>query len=155
VTYWFEDFHPGQVFRSQGRTITETDVVTFAGWSWDTNPVHTDAEHVRSGRFGERIAHGVLGLSVAMGLASRLSVFESCSIALLGVDDWRFRRPLRIGDTVRCHVEITGTRLTSGGDAGILHRHFTLLDQHGQTVQEGDIGLMAAVRPAGTAAQKG
>jgi acyl dehydratase len=147
VTY-FEDFHPGQVFLSQARTLTETDVVTFAGWSWDTNPVHTDAESARHGRFGERIAHGVLGLSVAMGLASRLGVFESCSIALLGIDDWRFRRPLSIGDTVRCRVEILDTRLTSKGDAGILSRRFTLLNQGDEVVQEGEIGLMVSVRPS-------
>lgn len=149
MTYWFEDFRPGQVFLSQGRTLTETDVVTFAGWSWDTNPVHTDAESARQNRFGERIAHGMLGLSVAMGLASRLGVFEACSIALLGIDDWRFRRPLLVGDTVRCRVEILGARLTGAGDAGILRRRFTLLDQRDRVVQDGEIGLMVALRPAG------
>jgi len=149
MTHWFEDFSPGQVFVSQARTVTETDVVTFAGWSWDTNPVHTDAESARSGRFGDRIAHGVLGLSVALGLTSRLGVFESCSIALLGIDGWRFRRPLRIGDTVRCRVEILGTRLTSRGDAGVLRRRLTLLDQDDEVLQDGEIGLMVALRPAG------
>lgn len=148
MTHHFEDFHPGQVFLSQARTITEADVVTFAGWSWDTNPVHTDAVSAEAGRFGERIAHGLLGLSVALGLASRIGVFESCSIALLGIDDWRFRRPLRIGDTVRCRVEILATRLTSAGDTGILQRRFTLLNQRGEDVQQGEIGLMVSVRPA-------
>ena len=148
-THHFEDFAAGQVFLSQARTITETDVVTFAGWSWDTNPVHTDAELARQGRFGERIAHGVLGLSVAMGLASRIGVFESCSIALLGVDDWRFRRPLRIGDTVRCRVEILDTRLTSKGDAGVLRRRFTLVDQREDVVQDGEIPLLVSLRPGG------
>ncbi len=148
MTY-FEDFHPGQVFLSQGRTITETDVVTFAGWSWDTNPVHTDAESARHGRFGERIAHGLLGLSVAMGLTSRLGVFEACSIALLGIEDWQFRRPLLIGDTVRCRVEILATRLTTKGDAGILQRRLTLLNQREEVVQAGDIGLMVSLRPDG------
>jgi acyl dehydratase len=149
VAYYFEDFHAGQVFLSQRRTITEADVVAFAGWSWDTNPVHTDAESAREGRFGERIGHGVLGLSVAMGLASRLGVFESCSIALLGVDDWRFERPLLIGATVRCQVEITGTRLTSKGDAGVLSRRFTLTDHHDAVLQRGDIGLLVSRRPVG------
>ena len=149
VAHHYEDFAAGQVFLSQARTITETDVVTFAGWSWDTNPVHTDAELARYGRFGERIAHGLLGLSVAMGLASRIGVFESCSVALLGIDDWRFRRPLRIGDTVRCRVEILGTRLTSRGDAGVLQRRFTLLDQHEEVVQDGEIPLLVSLRPAG------
>ena len=146
---FFEDFAVGQRFTSQGRTITETDVVLFAGWSWDTNPPHTDAVSMRDGRFGERIAHGMLGLSVAMGLASRLGIFEDSSIALLGVDGWRFHAPIRVGDTVTCTVEITGTRLTSNGDAGILSRRFTLTNQNGVVVQSGDIGLMVATRPPG------
>ncbi|HKX65699.1 MAG TPA: MaoC/PaaZ C-terminal domain-containing protein [Intrasporangium sp.] len=144
---FFEDFAVGQTFTSQGRTITETDVVLFAGWSWDTNPPHTDAESMEESRFGERIAHGMLGLSVAMGLASRLGIFEDSSIALLGIDDWRFHAPIRIGDTVHVTVEITGTRLTSPGDAGILSRYFTLANQDGVVVQSGDIGLMVATRP--------
>ena len=149
MTHYYEDFRPGQVFLSQGRTITEADVVTFAGWSWDTNPVHTDAEDARHGRFGARIAHGLLGLSVAMGLASRLGVFEFCSIALLGIDDWRFRRPLLLGDTVRVRVEILGTRLTSKGDAGILHRRFTLLNQREEDIQDGEVPLLVSLRPGG------
>jgi acyl dehydratase len=149
VTHYYEDFRPGQVFLSQGRTITEADVVTFAGWSWDTNPVHTDAEGARHGRFGERIAHGLLGLSVALGLASRLGVFESCSIALLGIDGWRFQRPLLLGDTVRVRVEILGTRLTSKGDAGILHRRFTLLNQREEEIQDGEVPLLVSLRPGG------
>ena len=146
---FFEDFSVGQTFTSQGRTITETDVVLFAGWSWDTNPPHTDDESMRVSRFGGRIAHGMLGLSVAMGLASRLGVFEDSSIALLGVDGWRFHAPIRMGDTVHVTVEITGTRLTSAGDAGILSRRFTLTNQHGVVVQSGDVGLMVATRPPG------
>lgn len=66
TTLYFDDFHQGQEFWSPARTITEADIVSFAGWSWDTNPVHTDAQWCRDGRFGQRIAHGLLGLSVAM-----------------------------------------------------------------------------------------
>ena len=149
VNWYYEDFRPGQVFLSQARTLTETDVVSFAAWSWDTNPVHTDAEGARHGRFGERIAHGLLGVSVAMGLVSRLGVFEGCSIALLGIDDWRFLRPLVIGDTVRCRVEVLDTRLTSKGDAGILRRRLTLLNQREEEVQTGDIPLLVGRRPGG------
>jgi acyl dehydratase len=147
---FYEDFEVGQVFTSQGRTITETDVVLFAGWSWDTNPPHTDAESMKDSRFGERIAHGLLGISVAMGLASRLGVFEDSSIALLGIDGWRFHAPILIGDTVHVSVEITGTRMTSSGDAGILSRRFTLTNQHGVAVQSGDIGLMVRTRQPGS-----
>ncbi|MGO1166535.1 MAG: MaoC/PaaZ C-terminal domain-containing protein [Janibacter sp.] len=146
--WYFEDFEAGQVFRTQGRTITETDIVSFAGWSWDTNPVHTDAEHSARGRFGQPIAHGVLGLSVAMGLASRLGIFERCSVALLGIDGWTFTHPVVVGDTVTCTIHITDARATSKGDAGILEREFVLTNQDGTTVQQGSIGLMVARRPA-------
>jgi acyl dehydratase len=145
-TEWaFDDFEAGQVFESQRRTITDADVVLFANWSWDTNPVHTDAVGQTTSRFGGPIAHGLLGMSVAMGLASRIGVFESCSVALLGVDEWQFVRPLRPGDTVRTRVEIVSTRKTSSGEAGILQRRFTLINQHELVAQQGRIDLMVRV----------
>jgi acyl dehydratase len=148
--WYFEDFSVGQVFRTQGRTITETDLVSFAGWSWDTNPVHTDEVHSGRSRFQRPIAHGVLGLSVAMGLASRLGIFERCSVALLGINGWTFRAPVFVGDTVQCTVRITDVRATSTGDVGILERKFVLSNQDGTVVQQGDIGLMVARRPVTT-----
>ncbi|MFC6705478.1 MaoC/PaaZ C-terminal domain-containing protein [Flexivirga alba] len=146
--WFFEDFAVDQVFHTPGRTITEADIVSFAGWSWDTNPVHTDAVHSASGRFGQPIAHGLLGLSVALGLVSRLGVFERCSIALLGIDGWRFEHPVVVGDTVRCTLRITGTRATSNGKAGILDRELTLTNQDDTVVQRGNIGLTVARRPS-------
>lgn len=147
ATWFFEDFLPGQVFRTQGRTITEADIATFAGWSWDTNPVHTDAVHSADGRFGQPIAHGMLGISVAMGLVSRLGVFEGCSIALLGIDGWRFEQPIMVGDTLTCTLEIASARPTSNGRAGILERDFVLTKQDDVVVQRGSIGLMVSRRP--------
>lgn len=152
-TWWFEDFEPGQRFTTQGRTLTESDLVMFAGWSWDTNPVHTDAHTSAEGRFGQPIAHGMLGLSLAMGLISRLGVFEGCSIALLGVDEWKFSAPVFAGDTLRCELEILSTRPTSSGH-GILDRQLTLSNQHDRVVQQGRIGLMVASRPVGAGAKE-
>ena len=146
--WWFEDFAVGQVFRTQGRTITEADIASFAGWSWDTNPVRTDAEHAAAGRFGRPIAHGVLGLSVAMGLASRLGIFEKCSVALLGIDGWQFTNPVVAGDTLHCTIRIAGARATSNGENGVLDREFVLRKQDGTVVQRGSIGLLVARRPA-------
>lgn len=148
-TWAFEDFAAGQIFDSQGRTIGETDLILFAGWSWDANSVHTDAVGQAGSRFGEPIAHGVLGLSVAMGLASRLGIFESCSIALLGIKEWRFLAPIRIGDTVRLRLEILRTRRTSSGTSGVLEREFTLLNQSDQVVQRGQIDLLVSARTTG------
>ena len=144
--WYFEDFAAGQVFTSQRRTVTEANVVNFSAWSWDTNPVHTDSLGAADGRFGHRIAQGLLGMSVAMGLAARLGVFEDCSVALLGVDEWKFRGPVAIGDSVICTVEITGTRRTSAGDTGVLNRRFTLLNQAGLVVQDGMIDLLVRCR---------
>jgi acyl dehydratase len=108
--------------------------------------VHTAAEVAGAGRFGGRIAHGLRGMSVAMGLASRIGVFETCSIALLCVD--RVETPALIHDRgpVRCRVEIVSARLTSNGDAGMLERRFTLLSDDDRVSLEGDIALMASFR---------
>lgn len=138
----FEDFAPGQVFTTQGRTVTEADIAWFAAVTWDTNEAHTDAVRAAEGRFGERIAHGLLGMSIAMGLVARLGLFEGSSIALLGVEDWRFVAPLRTGHTVTCRLEILATRRTRAGDSGVLDRQFTLLNQDGVVVQEGRIPLL-------------
>lgn len=145
--WYFEDFAVGQSWTTQFRTITEGDVASFAGWSWDANPVHTDAVTSADARFGERIAHGLLGLSVAMGLVSRLGVFEHCSVALLSVDGWKFVGPIRIGDSVRCDLRIEGVRATSNGSTGILERRFAVTNQHGDEVQSGRIDLMVSRRP--------
>ncbi|WP_375000634.1 MaoC/PaaZ C-terminal domain-containing protein [Aeromicrobium sp. CTD01-1L150] len=148
ATLYVEDFAVGQEWVSQGRTITESDLVSFAAWSWDTNEVHTDEVAASRGRFGTRIAHGMLGAAIAMGLVSRLGVFEGSSIALLGIDEWRFERPLLIGETVRCRVTILSVRPTSAGDAGILDRRLELVSSDGTVLQHGRIGLMVACRPA-------
>ncbi|MCR1785637.1 MaoC family dehydratase N-terminal domain-containing protein [Nocardioides carbamazepini] len=144
----FDDFKVGQVFDSQRRTVTEADVMMFASWSWDTNPVHTDAVGQAHARFGGPIAHGLLGMSIAMGLVSRIGVFEGCSVALLGVDEWRFVAPIRSGDTLGASVEILATRKSSSGQTGILQRWFTLVNQHEDVVQQGRIDLMVNARTA-------
>lgn len=147
TTRFWEDFEVGEVFETRARTIAEADIVSFAAWSWDTNPVHTDAETAKAGRFGERIAHGLLGMSVAMGLLAGTGRFEGTSVALLGVDQWRFRVPIKIGDTVSCRVRITGKRKSASGPTGVLDRWFEVVNQHGVITQEGSIGLMVQCRP--------
>ncbi|MHA6616354.1 MaoC/PaaZ C-terminal domain-containing protein [Pseudonocardia sp. DLS-67] len=148
---YFEDFAEGQAFTTPARTVTEADVVSFAAWTGDYNPIHTDAEFARTTRFGERLAHGLLGTSLCLGLMARTGIFEGSAVALLGIDGWTFRAPLLIGSTVHCRITIEGCRLTSRGDAGVVQRRFALVDQHGTTLQDGRMDVMVAVRPAGTA----
>lgn len=147
MAYYLEDFKVGDVFRTQGRTITESDIISFANLTWDTNPAHTDREFAKQGRFGTTIAHGMLGISAAMGLASTLGVFEATSIALRAVEDWKFQAPVFAGDTITCDIEIVSTRRTSSGTAGVLGRRFRISNQAGTVMQTGHISLLNAARP--------
>lgn len=144
----FEDFAEGQRLVSPARTVTEADVASFAAWTGDYNPIHTDAEFAAASRFGGRIAHGLLGVSLCLGLISRTGAFEGSAVALLGVDDWRFLSPVHIGDTVHCQVEIVHTRLTSTKTAGVVGRQFSLVNQRDELTQQGRMDVMVAVRPA-------
>jgi acyl dehydratase len=95
---FFEDLQLGQEFTSPGRTVTEADIVIFAGLSGDYNVLHTDAEHMKASIFGERIAHGLLGLSIQHGLAARGE--PAAAHGLLSGLKWKFKGPIKIGDTV-------------------------------------------------------
>jgi acyl dehydratase len=147
VALYLDEFEAGQVFVTPGRTITESDVMSFASWTNDNNQVHTDAEYAKSTRFGQRIVHGMLGASLCLGLIARTGVFEGSAVALLGIDEWKFVAPVFIGDTLTCTVEILSARPTSKGDYGILERQLTLRNQHGETVQEGRMDVMVAKAP--------
>lgn len=144
--YW-QDFRAGEVFESQARTVTEADVVTFTGLSWDLNPLHTDEEAARCGPFGRRIAQGALGLSVAVGLVSRLGQLDGTAVAMLGIDEWRFHKPLFIGDTVRVRVTIGAVRASSTPGRGVVDRRVDLLNQDGEVVQGGRLPVLVAGRP--------
>lgn len=126
----------------------ESDIAWFAGWSWDTNPVHTDQLAAATGRFGTPIAHGMLGLSVALGLISRLGAFEGSSVALLGVEDWRFLEPLRAGDTVWVRLEILSVRPTSSSETTVVDRRAELLTSEGVAAAGRLPPLMASTPPA-------
>jgi acyl dehydratase len=148
---YFEDLHEGQSFTTPGRTVTEADLVAFAGLSGDYNSIHTDAEFARGTAYGQRVVHGLLGVSILTGLMDRLGIFDGSAIAMLGIDEWRFRAPIFIGDTITVEMTITALRRTSSGDRGIVGRHFRIRNQRDETVQEGSIGLMIRCREGGGA----
>src|ERR1700683_4516618 len=109
--YYFEDFEVGDEFITPGRTIGEYEIGQFAGLSGDYNPVRTVPASAAASPFGQRIAHGLLGLAVLTGLVNRLGVFEACTIALLGIEDWRFLKPVFAGDTVHGVLLLKDKRL--------------------------------------------
>ena len=138
---YFEDIRVGDAYVSPGRTVTEADIVAFAGLSGDYNILHTDAEYMRTSIFGERIAHGLLGLALQSGLGTRAMARPFATLAFLGLR-WRFKAPIKIGDTIKVHLEVTGKRETSKPDRGIVVIQRSVLNQRGEVVQEGDTDIM-------------
>ena len=138
---YFEDIQVGDEYVSPGRTVTEADIVAFAGLSGDYNVLHTDAEYMKTSIFGERIAHGLLGLSISSGLGSRAVARPFATIAFLGLR-WRFKGPIKIGDTIKVRMKVTDKKETSKPDRGIVTIQRSVLNQRGELVQEGDTELM-------------
>jgi acyl dehydratase len=148
VPKFFEDLLAGDRIVTPGRTITEADVVAFAQLTGDWNPIHTDVEFAKTTPYGQRLAHGLLGLSYALGLLDRTGAFSGSVIANLGIEEWKYPKPIFIGDTIRVVVTVTETRLTSDGKRGIVGRTFTVLNQRDEVVQEGRSPVMVRLRPA-------
>jgi acyl dehydratase len=144
---YYEEFNVDDRFESPGRTITEADVVQYAALSGDYNQIHTDAEYAReNGIYGERIAHGLLGLSIVEGLKFRVGLFEGTAIASLEWS-WKHLAPILIGDTLHVRWTITKKRETRRNDRGIIWEHVELVNQRDELVSEGDHAVMMHRRP--------
>jgi len=133
---YFEEFEIGDGVETAARTITETDVALFAGLSGDYNPLHTDAEFAKGTLFGERIAHGLLGLSIASGLASRLGFVEGTTEAFTALE-WKFRAPIKIGDTIHVQAKVRQKKEMPRLGGGFITFDVRLLNQRNETVQKG------------------
>ena len=139
---YYEEFEVGEKFTSPARTVTETDIVLFAGLSGDYNPLHTDSEFCKDTIFGEKIAHGLLGLSILTGLSTRLGIFDGTAIAFLGINDWKFKKPVFANDTIHFEMEVIEKRETSKLDRGIIFRKFELYNQRNEIIQSGILPIM-------------
>lgn len=133
----FEEFTIGDSVTSAGRTITETDVVNFAALSGDWNLIHTDAEYAKGHMFGQRVAHGLLILSVASGLAVRMGFLEETTLAFRHVD-WKMQRPIFIGDTMRVRITVEGTKAMKRLGGGIVDFKVEVLNQSDEVCQRGN-----------------
>lgn len=103
---YFEEFEIGKEFETAGRTVTEADIVNFAGITGDWNQLHTDSEFAKNTIFGQRIAHGTLVFSIMTGLLVRLGFIEKTILAFYGVDKLRFTNPVFIGDTIKAIAKV-------------------------------------------------
>jgi acyl dehydratase len=142
---FFDDIEVGEEYESPGRTVTETDIVIFAGLSGDYNVLHTDAEFMKASIFGERIAHGLLGLAIQAGLMSRATK-PYATVAFTGLR-WKFKGPIKIGDTIRVRARVVAKRETDTPDRGLITLDRQVLNQRDEVVQEGETELVVERRP--------
>jgi acyl dehydratase len=152
---YYEDFEVGDAVRSASRTITETDIVNFAGVSGDFNALHLDAEYAATTSIGHRIAHGALLFAISTGLFNALSITTGrTQVANLGLDGLDYRAPVAIGDTVHLEIVVLDTRETHDGRRGIVRFQVDMLNQDGQTVMRALWKLMLWRRPAAGAEEQ-
>jgi acyl dehydratase len=146
---WFEDFEVGQVFATDSRRIEREEILAFAALTGDNNPLHTDAEFMRSSEVGDVIAHGLLIQSIAIGLLADLGIMEGTTIALAQVDA-RFVRPVLPGDEVRVVVRIDSTRPSKKPDRGVVVRVLEVRNQRDEVVVESRLVSIMRRRVAAT-----
>jgi acyl dehydratase len=132
---YFDDIEVGQQWESLGRTVTQTDIVNFAGLSGDFNPIHLDHEFAKTTPFRRPIAHGLLVFSIASGLG--ISCPPMRTLAILTIKEWHFKAPIFIGDTIRVRSIVLGKEVRSRGKRGAITWQRQIMNQEGKVVQEG------------------
>src|SRR5712692_508221 len=147
LSLYFEDFTTGVEHVTRGRTITESDIVSFAGISGDFIELHTNEEYARQSPFGRRIAHGLLTLSISNGLMVQMNLITDTVVAFYGLDKLRFTRPVFIGDTIQVRKSVVDT-LNKGGEVGVVTFDTSVLNQNGETVLVYRDKLAIKKRPA-------
>ena len=142
----FAEFLVDEEYTTPSRTVSEADIVLFSGLSWDNASLHTDEEYAKKQPFGQRIAQGLLVMSMYSGLKQKLGIVDGTTVAFLGMDV-KFPGPVVIGDTITAKIKVVETRLTRHGDRGIVKSSFRVLNQRGEVAVEGTETLMISCKP--------
>jgi acyl dehydratase len=144
--YW-EEWEIGAEFESPARTVTEADIVMFAGLSGDYNPLHVNEEYCKTTIFGTRIAHGPLVYAITAGLLFQLHLYDDTLIAFLGFENLKFTGPVKAGDTIHAKIKVLEKRETSRPDRGVMKRELRVFNQRGEVVQEAIQNFLLKRRP--------
>jgi acyl dehydratase len=142
---YFEDYVVDSIATSRGRTITEADIVNFAGLSGDFVELHMNEEYAKRGPFGRRIAHGALIFSMSTGLMMQMPGDPAAIIAFYGVDKLRFVAPVFIGDTIHLTTHVIEKQLKDGG-RGVIASEITVMNQNDKPVVVFTTRLMVKTR---------
>ena len=133
MTLYFEDLDIERVFVSRGRTVTEADIVAFAGLSGDFFELHTNEEFAKQSMYGRRIAHGALVFSLSTGLTAQMSLISEAVLAFYGLDRLRFTQPVFIGDTITVSKRVVEKKELDAG-RGLVTFDTKVVNQHGEIV---------------------
>jgi 3-hydroxybutyryl-CoA dehydratase len=145
---FFDEFQPGYKIVTAGRTITESDIVRFAGLSGDYNQIHVDAQYAAGSIAGQRVAHGLLVLSIASGLAVQTGMMEGTIIYFREITEWKFVKPVVIGDTIHVVVEVKETKEIRRIGAGSVTMDLEVRNQNDEVVNRGLWNVLVALRPS-------
>lgn len=144
---YFEEFSVGQTVKTAGRTLGEGDIFAFAGLTGDFNEIHTNAEFSKKTQFGQRIAHGLLGLSIATGLIMRTGLLEGTVLAFREITEWKFVKPFFIGDTIYAELTIAETKALPRIGGGALTASIAVKNQSDEICQRGTLNLLVLSKP--------
>jgi len=139
---YFEEFRIGEMITTGDHTVSEADIMTFAELTGDNNRIHTDEEFSKAGPFGRRVAHGLLGLSLTMGLAWKTGILDGTVLAFREIDEWKFIRPVFIGDTVHAELNILETKALPRIGGGSVVISGELNNQQGETCMKGKLTVL-------------
>lgn len=147
IGMYFEEFQVGQQIKTVARTVTESDIVSFAGISGDFTQIHVDAEYSRGTLFGQRVAHGLLVLSIASGLAARTGILEGTVLAFREIGEWKFSKPVFIGDTIHVLLNVTETKPMARLGGGLVTINLEVQNQKNEVCHRGMWSVLFASKP--------
>ena len=144
---YFEEFSVGQKVVTEPRTITENDIMSFAALSGDNNRIHTDPEFSKTTMFGKQVAHGLLGLAVASGLAWQTGILDGTVIAFREVNEWKFVKPVFIDDTIYVELEVKEMKALPRIGGGSVTIALEVKNQNEQVCHRGSWTVLMMSKP--------
>jgi acyl dehydratase len=144
---YFEEFTVGQKLATSGRTVSEDAIFSFAGLTGDYNQIHTNAEFAKKTQFGQRIAHGLLGLALATGLVMQTGFLEGTVLAFREINEWKFVKPFFIGDTITAELTVTETKALPRIGGGAIIAAIVVKNQNDEICQRGSLNLLVLSKP--------